>query len=87
MPTAGTVAHAFVLLFRDERAAFEAQVRAFGPDTTFLVDTYDVEQGIRRAVAAAGPGLAAIRIDSGDLGAVARRARVLLDELGRPRPG
>ena len=76
------MAHAFVLSFRDERAAFEAQVAAFGPDTTLLVDTYDTEEGIRRAVAAAGPGLAAVRIDSGDLGVVARRARELLDELG-----
>jgi nicotinate phosphoribosyltransferase len=82
VPTAGTVAHAFVLSFGEERAAFEAQVAAFGSDTTFLVDTYDTEDGIRRAVAAAGPGLAAVRIDSGDLGTVARRARELLDELG-----
>ena len=82
VPTAGTVAHAFMLSFREERAAFEAQVAAFGSETTFLVDTYDTEEGIRRAVAAAGKGLAAVRIDSGDLGAVARRARELLDELG-----
>jgi nicotinate phosphoribosyltransferase len=82
VPTAGTVAHAFVLSFGDERAAYEAQVAAFGPDTTFLVDTYDTEEGIRRAVAAAGTGLAAVRIDSGDLGTVARQARELLDELG-----
>jgi nicotinate phosphoribosyltransferase len=82
VPTAGTVAHAFMLSFRDERAAFEAQVAAFGSETTFLVDTYDTEEGIRRAVEAAGKGLAAVRIDSGDLGAVARRARDLLDELG-----
>jgi nicotinate phosphoribosyltransferase len=82
VPTAGTVAHAFVLSFRDERAAFQAQVAAFGPDSTFLVDTYDTDEGIRRAVAAAGAVLGAIRIDSGDLGAVARRARELLDELG-----
>ncbi len=81
VPTAGTVAHAFILLFGDERAAFAAQAEAFGADTTFLVDTYDMEEGIRRAVAAAGPGLGAIRVDSGDLGAEARRARELLDEL------
>jgi nicotinate phosphoribosyltransferase len=81
VPTAGTVAHAFILLFGDERAAFSAQADAFGADTTFLVDTYDMEEGIRRAVAAAGPGLGAIRVDSGDLGAEARRARELLDEL------
>jgi nicotinate phosphoribosyltransferase len=81
VPTAGTVAHAFILAFGDERAAFAAQAAAFGPNTTFLVDTYDMEEGIRRAVAAAGPGLAAIRVDSGDLGALARRARDLLDDL------
>jgi nicotinate phosphoribosyltransferase len=85
VPTAGTVAHAFVLSFEDEQAAFEAQVAAFGPGTTILVDTYDTEQGIRRAVAAAGKDLAAVRIDSGDLGAVARRARELLDDLGAIR--
>jgi nicotinate phosphoribosyltransferase len=82
IPTAGTVAHAFVLSFGDEEAAFKAQVRAFGPDTTMLVDTYDVEEGIRHAVAAAGPELAAIRVDSGELGPIAVRARALLDELG-----
>ena len=82
VPTAGTVAHTFVLSFSDELAAFEAQLRAFGPDTTFLVDTYDMEGGIRAAVEVAGPKLGAIRVDSGDLGAEARRARELLDELG-----
>jgi nicotinate phosphoribosyltransferase len=82
VPTAGTVAHAFVLSFSDEVAAFEAQLRAFGPDTTFLVDTYDMEGGIRAAVEVGGPKLGAIRVDSGDLGAEARRARELLDELG-----
>jgi nicotinate phosphoribosyltransferase len=85
VPTAGTVAHAFVLSFGDEEAAFEAQFAAFGTNTTFLVDTYDADEGIRRAVAAAGTGLDAIRIDSGDLGTAARRARQLLDHLGATR--
>jgi nicotinate phosphoribosyltransferase len=82
VPTAGTVAHAFVLLFTDEESAFSAQIEAFGADTTLLVDTFDTEAGIRAAVAAAGPGLNAVRIDSGDLAAEAGRARVLLDSLG-----
>ncbi len=82
VPTAGTAAHAFVLLFQDEKAAFGAQVAAFGPGTTLLVDTYDVEPAIHLAVEAAGPSLAAIRIDSGDLDREARRARVTLDALG-----
>jgi nicotinate phosphoribosyltransferase len=82
VPTAGTAAHAFVLLFPDEEAAFRAQVGALGVETTLLVDTYDTETAIRRAVAIAGPSLGAIRIDSGDLAAQAARARSLLDSLG-----
>jgi nicotinate phosphoribosyltransferase len=82
VPTTGTAAHAFTLAHDDEEAAFTAQVKALGSDTTLLVDTYDVERGIRRAVAAAGPELGAIRLDSGDLLPLAHRARQLLDELG-----
>jgi nicotinate phosphoribosyltransferase len=82
VPTTGTSAHAFTLLHDAERAAFEAQVRTLGPGTTLLVDTYDVEQGIRTAVEVAGPDLGAIRLDSGDLAVQAERARALLDELG-----
>ena len=82
VPTAGTVAHAFVLLHDDETKAFEAAVAAQGPGTTLLVDTYDTREGIRRAVEVAGPGLGAIRIDSGDLAVVAHEARALLDSLG-----
>jgi nicotinate phosphoribosyltransferase len=85
VPTTGTAAHAFVLLFPDERAAFEAQVAAFGPATTLLVDTFDTEAAIRAAVEVAGPQLGAVRIDSGDLAEEARRARSLLDSLGAPR--
>ncbi len=82
IPTAGTAAHAFTLLHDDERAAFAAQVAAVGPGTTLLVDTYDITQGIRNAVEAAGPELGAIRIDSGDLGVLADQARRQLDSLG-----
>jgi nicotinate phosphoribosyltransferase len=85
VPTAGTTAHAFVQLFAHESAAFSAQVKAFGNDTTILVDTNNTEEGIRRAVEVAGPDLAAIRIDSGDLGYETRRARELLDSLGATR--
>jgi nicotinate phosphoribosyltransferase len=82
IPTTGTAAHAFTLVHDDERAAFTAQVEALGKGTTLLVDTYDVEQGIRTAVEVAGPELGAIRLDSGDLPTQARDARRLLDELG-----
>ena len=82
VPTTGTAAHAFTLVHDDERAAFAAQVNALGPSTTLLVDSYDVEQGIRTAVDVAGTGLGAIRLDSGDLLSEAHRARMLLDSLG-----
>jgi nicotinate phosphoribosyltransferase len=82
IPTAGTAAHAFTLLHDDEPAAFASQVAALGPDTTLLVDTYDIAQGIRNAIAVAGPKLRAIRIDSGDLSVLAQHCRELLDSLG-----
>jgi nicotinate phosphoribosyltransferase len=82
IPTMGTAAHSFTLLHDSERAAFEAQVATLGPGTTLLVDTYDIEQGVRTAVEVAGTGLGAVRIDSGDLPVVVARVRELLDELG-----
>jgi nicotinate phosphoribosyltransferase len=82
IPTTGTAAHAFTLVHTTEREAFHAQVDALGVGTTLLVDTYDVTEGIRTAVEVAGPGLGAIRLDSGDLPTQARDARRLLDELG-----
>jgi nicotinate phosphoribosyltransferase len=82
IPTTGTAAHAFTLLHDDEPAAFQSQVAALGPATTLLVDTYDISQGIRNAIAVAGPALRAIRIDSGDLSVLAAQSRELLDSLG-----
>ena len=82
IPTAGTSAHAFTLLHDSEEDAFRAQVAALGTGTTLLVDTYDITAGIEAAVAVAGTALGAIRIDSGDLGVWAERARAQLDGLG-----
>jgi nicotinate phosphoribosyltransferase len=87
VPTEGTSAHAFTLLYDgpdgpDEPGAFAAQVAALGAGTTLLVDTYDVTIGVANAVAAAGTGLGAVRIDSGDLGVLARQVREQLDQLG-----
>jgi len=90
VPTEGTSAHAFTLLHTgpdgpDELAAFTAQVDALGVGTTLLVDTYDVTTGVANAVAAAGTGLGAVRIDSGDLRVLARQVREQLDRLGATR--
>jgi nicotinate phosphoribosyltransferase len=82
IPTTGTSAHAFTLLHDDETAAFSSQVAALGKNTTLLVDTYDIAQGIRNAIAVAGPDLRAVRIDSGDLSVLAQHSRELLDSLG-----
>jgi nicotinate phosphoribosyltransferase len=82
IPTTGTSAHAFTLLHDDEPAAFRSQVEALGKNTTLLVDTYDIAQGIRNAIAVAGPDLRAVRIDSGDLSVLAQHSRELLDSLG-----
>ena len=82
VPSAGTAAHSFTLLHDDETDAFRAQVQTLGVGTTLLVDTYDVAEAVRRAVEVAGTGLGAVRLDSGDLGLVARDVRAQLDSLG-----
>jgi nicotinate phosphoribosyltransferase len=82
IPTAGTTGHAFVLAHDDEASAFDAQLAVMGPSTTLLVDTYDIATGIDHATARAGTGLGGIRIDSGELGEGARRARAQLDAAG-----
>jgi nicotinate phosphoribosyltransferase len=85
IPTMGTAAHAFTLLFDSEEDAFRAQVDAMGAGTTLLVDTFDIATGVARAVRVAGTSLGAVRIDSGDLGVVVREVRAQLDALGATR--
>jgi nicotinate phosphoribosyltransferase len=80
--TGGTTAHAFVLAHATEAEAFAAQRNALGVDSTYLVDTFDVMEGIRRAVETVGPEIGAVRIDSGELLAESRMARELLNSLG-----
>ncbi|HEV2639212.1 MAG TPA: nicotinate phosphoribosyltransferase [Actinocrinis sp.] len=82
VPTTGTAAHAFTLLHDSEREAFQTQVTTLGKGTTLLVDTYDVAEAVKVAVDVAGPGLGAVRLDSGDLLWMAHRVRKQLDELG-----
>jgi nicotinate phosphoribosyltransferase len=82
VPSSGTAAHAFTLVHDSEKEAFAAQVSALGPGTTLLVDTYDVTAAVRSAVSVAGTSLGAVRVDSGDLAAVAFAVRAQLDSLG-----
>ncbi|NUS93584.1 MAG: nicotinate phosphoribosyltransferase [Nocardia sp.] len=87
VPGAGTSAHAFTLVHsgadgEHEIEAFRGQVAAHGTGTTLLVDTFDITRGVELAVEVAGPDLGAVRIDSGDLGVLARQVRRQLDDLG-----
>ncbi|QTX04307.1 nicotinate phosphoribosyltransferase [Agromyces archimandritae] len=82
VPTMGTAAHSFTLLHDSEAEAFRAQIDTAGVGTTLLIDTYDIEQGVRTAVEVAGTGLGAVRIDSGDLPTVVAAVREQLDALG-----
>ncbi len=88
IPVSGTHAHSWVMSFPDELTAFRAYAEAFPKNCVLLVDTYDVEQGIKNAITVGlemrerGERLAGIRIDSGDLSWLAKMAREMLDEAG-----
>ncbi len=88
MPVVGTMAHSFVQAHDDEAQAFVDFARAFPKGTIFLVDTYDTEAGVRKVARLAprlereGIAVRGVRLDSGDLEELARRARRILDEAG-----
>jgi nicotinate phosphoribosyltransferase len=82
IPASGTMAHSWVESFTSEAKAFRAFAQTYPDQTTLLVDTYDTLAGVEHA-AAIEPPVQAIRLDSGDLLGLARRARAILDEHGR----
>jgi nicotinate phosphoribosyltransferase len=93
---AGTMAHSYVEAFDNEEAAFAAFVEDLPGPYTFLVDTYDTMEGVEAAVEVVRrlhldqddpDRRLAVRIDSGDLAELARRARELLDASGLQRVG
>jgi nicotinate phosphoribosyltransferase len=87
-PLSGTMAHAFVMAFDDERDAFRAYARTFPDSTVLLVDTYDTIEGTRHAVEVAqeltaeGIRIRGVRLDSGDLAVLSKEVRGILDAAG-----
>jgi len=88
IPIFGTMAHSFIEAHDDEKTAFEMFARSRPDNLTLLIDTYDTEAGARKAVALA-PALAArgiiiraVRLDSGDLIALSKSVRRILDQGG-----
>ena len=90
VPLSGTMAHSFVTAFPREIDAFLAYARAFPDSAVLLLDTYDTAAAARQAVAVArglaadGHRLAGVRLDSGDLAALSREVRAILDGGGFP---
>lgn len=88
IPVRGTHAHSWVMVFQDELAAFERYAAALPNNCTFLVDTYDTLDGVKNAIAVGlnlrerGHRLVGVRLDSGDMAELSKRARRLLDEAG-----
>jgi nicotinate phosphoribosyltransferase len=86
----GTMAHAYVMTFGDERAAFRAYARDFPHDAVLLIDTYDTVAGAVNAAAVAaelaaeGITVRAVRLDSGDLASLSKQVRAVLDDAGLP---
>lgn len=88
IPVTGTMAHSYIEAFPSEKEAFAAFATDHPTRTTFLVDTYDTANGVRTAIEVIRElDLAdrlGIRLDSGDLDALSREARRILDEAGLP---
>jgi nicotinate phosphoribosyltransferase len=86
IPIAGTMAHSFVQAFDDEMEALRAFARVY-PETVLLIDTYDTIEGVKKVIAlskelGADFKVRAVRLDSGDLVALSKGARALLDAAG-----
>lgn len=81
IPVSGTMAHSWVMSFEREAAAFEAFYRLYGTRSTLLLDTYDTVAAAT-TLATSGMRPRSVRLDSGDLAALSRQVRVILDAHG-----
>ena len=88
IPISGTMAHSYVEAHKNELEAFISFGEANPNNTTLLIDTYDVRKGAKKAVEAAkklkekGINVRAVRLDSGDLLALSKDVRRILDRSG-----
>jgi nicotinate phosphoribosyltransferase len=88
LPLYGTMAHSFIEAWDDEAAAFESFARARPENLVLLIDTYDTVAAARKVVAlaprlrSAGIAIRAVRLDSGDLVALSKSVRRILDQGG-----
>ena len=88
IPSFGTMAHSFIQAFGSETSAFEAFAQSRPKSLTLLIDTYDTEAAARKIVALApqlrarGITVRGVRLDSGDMTALSKSVRRILDEGG-----
>ncbi|MBR4296386.1 MAG: nicotinate phosphoribosyltransferase [Clostridia bacterium] len=90
VPATGTMAHSWIQMFPDEYTAFKTYCESYPENVTLLVDTYDVlGSGLPNAIRAfrevlvpKGIKKCAIRIDSGDITYLSKKARKMLDDAG-----
>lgn len=83
IPVLGTSAHSWVMSFPTELEAYRRLQALLGPATTYLIDTYDTEEGARLA-ASLGRPISGVRVDSGNLLEVSRTVRAILNDAGLP---
>ena len=90
IPIFGTMAHSFIQAHEQEETAFELFAQSRPENLTLLIDTYDTEAGARKVVRLAprllarGIKVGAVRLDSGDLIALSKSVRRILDQGGLP---
>jgi nicotinate phosphoribosyltransferase len=90
IPISGTMAHSYVTAFNSETDAFQAYADLFPDSAVFLIDTYDTLAGARAAADVGnrmkrkGHTLLGVRLDSGDMVALSRQVRRILDQAGLP---
>lgn len=93
VPVMGTHAHAWIMSFKDEYTAFKKYAELYPDACTLLVDTYDtLKSGVPNAIrvfqemrdAGIKPKSYGIRLDSGDLAYLSKKARKMLDQAGFP---